>query len=131
MYKDKWLNGRISICLLTFFWLRFFKEILLNQKIKRSVALCPIKFLKEKKSKMCTHCLVYHHALSTRFIVSEGRINVCAVKDEGYNTELLKYWENFTSALSKIGSDTKEIIITSISVKIPYLWMLHLWDSYV
>lgn len=32
------------------------------------------------------YCLVYHHALFTRFVVSEGRINVCAMKDEGYNT---------------------------------------------
>lgn len=37
------------------------------------------------------YCLVYHHVLSTRFIVSECRINVCAMKDEGYNTvEILK-----------------------------------------
>ena len=76
------------------------------------------------------YCLVYHHALSTRSVVSEGRINVCAMKDEGYNTvEILKKKITFFT-LSKIESDTKEIIITSITVSSPQLWMLHSWDGY-
>lgn len=77
---------------------------------------------------MGTYCLVYRHDLSTRFIVSEGRVNVRAMKDEGHNTvEILKKNKNKTSfsTLSKIESETKEIMIASKTISSPHLWVLH------
>jgi len=76
------------------------------------------------------HYLVYHHALSTRFIISEGRINVCAMKDEGYNTGEILQKNPIFSPLSETESDTKDIIITSIIASGPHLLMLHSWDGY-